>query len=101
MICSSGGLSLQLARNKGGKVKTYLFTVVVEEDPFDDGRMAYHAYCPALKGASTWGYTREEALKNIREVIEMTIESMKEHGEAIPEEHGVEIFTEPRVAITV
>ena len=61
-------------------MKTYLFTVVVEEDHFEDGRKAYHAYCPALKGASTWGYTREEALKNIREVVEMTIESMKEHN---------------------
>jgi predicted RNase H-like HicB family nuclease len=72
------------------KVRTYLFTVIVEEDPFEDGRMAYHAYCPALKGASTWGYTREEALKNIREVVEMTLESMKEHGEPIPQEPGVE-----------
>jgi len=82
-------------------MKTYLFTVVVEEDPFEDGTMAYHAYCPALKGTSTWGYTREEALKNIREVIEMTVESMKEHGESVPEEPGVQIFPEPRVAVTV
>ncbi|MCL0091610.1 type II toxin-antitoxin system HicB family antitoxin [Dehalococcoidales bacterium] len=82
-------------------MKTYLFPVVVEEDPFEDGRMAYHAYCPSLKGASTWGYTREEALKNIREVVEMTIESMKERGEPIPEKPGVEIFAEPRVAVTV
>ena len=52
-------------KSKGGRVKTYLFTVVIEEDPFEDGKMAYHAYCPALKGASTWGYTREEALRNI------------------------------------
>ena len=88
-------------KRKGGKVKTYLFTVVIEEDPFEDGKMAYHAYCPALKGASTWGYTREEALKNIREVVEMTIESMKEHEESIPQQPGVEIFTEPRVAVTV
>lgn len=82
-------------------MKTYLFPVVIEEDPFEDGEMAYHAYCPVLKGASTWGYTKEEALRNIREVVEMTIESMKEHGEAIPEAPGVEIFTEPRVAVTV
>lgn len=82
-------------------MKTYLFKVVVEEDPFEDGRMAYHAYCPALKGTSTWGYTMEEALKNIREVVEMTIESMREHGEPILEKPGVEISTEPRVAITV
>jgi len=88
-------------KNKGVKVKTYLFKVVLEEDPFEDGRMAYHAYCPVLKGASTWGYSREEALKNIREVVEMTIASMKEHGEAVAEQPGVEIFTEPRIAVTV
>jgi predicted RNase H-like HicB family nuclease len=82
-------------------MKTYVFRVVVEEDSFEDGRMAYHAYCPALKGASTWGYTREEALTTIREVIEMTIESMKEHGDSIPEEPGVKIFTKPRVAVTM
>ncbi|MDY7019347.1 MAG: type II toxin-antitoxin system HicB family antitoxin [Chloroflexota bacterium] len=82
-------------------MKTYLFTVVVEEDSFEDGRMAYHAYCPALKGANTWSYTSEEALKNIREVIEMTIESMRERGESIPEEPGVQIFPEPKVAVTV
>ncbi len=82
-------------------MKTYFFKVVIEEDPFEDGKMAYHAYCPALKGATTWGYTREEALRNIREVIEMTVESMKEHGEPIPEKNGVEVSTEPKVAVTV
>jgi|GEM_PF-801517 len=68
------------------EMKTYIFKVAIEEDPFDDGRMAYHAYCPSLKGASTWGHTKEEAMKNIREVVEMTVESMIEHGESIPEE---------------
>jgi len=82
-------------------LRTYLFTVVIEEDPFEDGKMAYHAYCPALKGTSTWGYTKEEALKNVREVIEMTIESMLEHGEPIPEEPGVQTFSEPKVAVTI
>ena len=62
-------------------MKTYVFKVEIEEDRFDDGRMAYHAYCPSLKGATTWGYTEAEALKNIREVVEMTVESMIEHGE--------------------
>ncbi len=82
-------------------MKTYILKVVIEEDQFEDGRMAYHAYCPTLKGASTWGYTREEALKNIREVVEMTIESMIDHGEPIPEEPEVQVSSEPRVAITV
>jgi len=87
--------------SKEAEVKTYLFKVVLEEDPFEDGRMAYHAYCPDLKAATTWGYTREEALKNIREVLEMTVASMREHGEALPEQPGVEVFAEPRIAVIV
>ena len=83
------------------EIKTYIFKVEIEEDPFDDGTIAYHAYCPSLKGASTWGYTKEEALRNIREVVEMTVESMVEHGEPIPEDPGVRIFSEPRVAVIV
>jgi len=81
-------------------MKTYVFRVVLEPD--ED---RWFAYCPVLeeKGGATWGYTREEALKNIREVIEMTIESLIEHGEPIPEEPEAEvrIFPEPLVAITV
>ena len=80
---------------------TYLFNIVIEEDPFEDGKMAYHAYCPVLKGATTWGYTREEALKNIREVIEMTVDSMKDHGETIAPQSGVDVFEEPKVAVTI
>jgi predicted RNase H-like HicB family nuclease len=71
------------------EMKTYIIKVVIEEDNFEDGRQAYHAYCPSLKGARTWGHTQEESLKNIREVIEMTVESMTEHGEAIPEEPDI------------
>ena len=67
--------------------KTYIFRVVIEEDHFEDGKEAYHIYCPALKkySASTWGYTKEEALKNIKEVIEMIIEELVEDGISIPE----------------
>jgi len=60
-------------------MKTYIFKVNLEKDFFDDGREAYHAYVPALKGAATWGYTKEEAVKNIKEVIQMVVESMMEH----------------------
>jgi len=65
------------------EIKVYVFNVVVEPD--ED---RWHAYCPALedKGGASWGYGKEEALENIREVIKMTIESMIEHGEQIPEE---------------
>jgi len=81
-------------------MKTYTFRVVVEPD--ED---RWFAYCPVLedKGGATWGYTKEEALKNIREVVEMTIESMIEHGESIPEEPEAEVkvSSEPLVAVTV
>lgn len=68
-------------------MKSYLFKVVIEEDPFEDGRMAYHAYCPALEeyGAATWGHTKKEALKNIQEVVEMVIGELIKEGKPIPE----------------
>ncbi|MBI4319592.1 MAG: type II toxin-antitoxin system HicB family antitoxin [Chloroflexi bacterium] len=81
-------------------MKTYVFRVVVEPD--ED---RWVAYCPVLqdKGGASWGYTPEEALKNVREVIEMTIDSMLAHGEPIPEEPAseVQVSSEPRVAVTV
>jgi len=52
-------------------VKSYVFRVVVEQDSMVDGQRAYHAYCPALKGCHTWGYTYDEAVANIREAIEL------------------------------
>ena len=64
-------------------MKSYVLRVVVEPD--ED---RWHAYCPVLEeqGAVTWGYTKEEALKNIQEVIEMIVEELKEDKEPIPEE---------------
>jgi predicted RNase H-like HicB family nuclease len=56
---------------------TYTFRVVVEPDGD-----AWHAYCPALKGygAVTWGETRAEVLKHIREVVEMVVAELIEDG---------------------
>ena len=60
---------------------TYTFSVVVEPD--ED---AWHAYCPALQGygAATWGRTRTEALRHIREVVAMVVAELIEDGETIP-----------------
>jgi len=87
-------------------MKTYNFKVVVEPDEdFDGHPSGWHAYCPLLEqqGASTWGETEAEALKRIDDVVRMVVESMVEHGEAIPEEPGdqVEVTVEPRVVVTV
>jgi predicted RNase H-like HicB family nuclease len=79
-------------------MKTYLFRVVIEPD---DGR--WRAYCPAPeeKGAATWGNTFEEALKNIREVVQMVVEEMLKDGEPIPEEPSGDVKVFPEVHIAV
>ncbi len=62
-------------------VKTYTFKVVLEPD--GEG---WHVYYPSWStiGASTWGYTREEALYYIKEVLEMIIEEFEEEGTPLP-----------------
>ena len=63
-------------------MRTYVFRMVVEPD--ED---RWYAYCPALEGegGATWGHSREEAVKNIKEVVEMIIEELVEDGELVPE----------------
>ncbi len=57
---------------------SHTFRVVIEDDQFEDGRHAYHAYCPALPGCHTWGYTYKEAETNIREAIFLYLEDMRD-----------------------
>ena len=81
-------------------MKTYIFKAVVEPD--DD---RWSAYCPALlsQGASTWGVSREQAIKNLQDVVRMVLESLVEHGEPVPEGpmSEVRISEEPQVAVTI
>lgn len=82
-------------------MKTYVFRVMVEPD--ED---RWVSYCPALEqfGAATWGYTEEEASKNIREVVEMIVAEMVEDDLPIPDgpEDEVVIYpTQHRVAVPV
>jgi predicted RNase H-like HicB family nuclease len=55
--------------------------VVIEPD--ED---RYHAEIPALPGCYAWGYTYEEALRNIKEAAELWVETLAEDGEPIPQE---------------
>jgi predicted RNase H-like HicB family nuclease len=70
-------------------MKSHNFKVAAEPDEdFDGEPSGFHAYCPALEeqGASTWGATEAEALKNIDSVVRMVVQSMIERGERLPEE---------------
>ena len=51
--------------------------VVIEEDEY-----GYYAYCHELRGCQTQGETLEEALDNIKEAIELYLETLSE-GEII------------------
>ncbi len=61
---------------------TYHYTTILEREA--DG--GFHAYCPALKGCHSQGDSLDEAVDNIREAIEVYLESVTDHGEPIPQE---------------
>jgi len=64
-----------------GGTSTYVYKVVVERD--ED---RYYDEIPALPGCHSWGYTFEEAPKNIKEALEVWLEVKREEGERIPVE---------------
>jgi predicted RNase H-like HicB family nuclease len=45
------------------------------------------AECPSLPGCYSQGRTRDEALENIRAAIKLSLESRRELGLPIPEDH--------------
>ncbi len=52
--------------------------------PGEDGYFV--AECPSLPGCISQGKTREEAIENIREAIQLYIEVLQEKGLPIPAE---------------
>ncbi|MBI2901478.1 MAG: type II toxin-antitoxin system HicB family antitoxin [Planctomycetes bacterium] len=60
------------------------FTVVVTRE---EG--VYNVSVPSLPGCHTWGKTKQAALKNAKEAIELYIESLTAAGEPIPAEESL------------
>lgn len=56
------------------------YTVVVEQD--EDG--GFVATCPALNHVASQGETVDEALVNVREAMEVYIETLREDGVPVP-----------------
>ena len=56
------------------------YTVVVEKSPRN-----YAAYVPDLPGCVATGASRDEAVREIRQAIRLHVESLREHGEPVPE----------------
>ena len=69
-------------------MKTYSFQVVLEKDKWPDEpdeNAVWRAYIPALEhqGASSWGYTEKEALKNLQDAVDLLFEYLSEQEEEI------------------
>jgi predicted RNase H-like HicB family nuclease len=52
---------------------SYKVNVVIEKDEY-----GYYAYCPELEGCQTQGDSYEEILNNIKEAIELYLETLSE-----------------------
>ncbi len=64
------------------------YTVILE--PQEEG--GFTVSVPALPGCISEGETRGEALKNIKEAIELYIEILREDGKAVPDDVGEEVL---------
>lgn len=60
-------------------MKKYNLQVIIEQD--EDG--VFIAECPALQGCYAQGKTYEETIKNIKDVITMCIDELKEEKKKI------------------
>lgn len=56
---------------------TYKASIIIEKDEH-----GYYAYCPELAGCQTQGDSLEEVLANIKEAIELYIETLSEEERA-------------------
>ena len=58
------------------------YTIVIEKSPAN-----YAAYAPDLPGCVATGATREATVDEMRRAIEFHIESLRQHGDPVPEPH--------------
>lgn len=68
------------------KFSNILSFSVIYEEASEGG---YVVRIPALSGCHTQGETIEEAEKNVREAIELYLESLEAHNEDIPQERRI------------
>jgi predicted RNase H-like HicB family nuclease len=79
-------------------MKTFVLKVALKEE--NDGR--WSASIPALPGCSSWGYSKQEALDNIRDAAEIYMEDMIDAGEELPQpSNEIELLEEPAIAVSL
>ena len=70
----------------GARVLEY--TVILHRD---EDYAGYWVEVPALPGCVSQGKSKEEALKNIKEAIELHVECMREDGEEVQSEESYRV----------
>ena len=75
---------------------SYTVEIVIEKEPEDEG---YSAYSPALPGCFSNGRTVEDAKRNMREAVQLHIQSLLAHGQAVPQNEKLVHVEELTVAI--
>lgn len=79
-------------------MKTLVLKVALKQE--EDGR--WSAAIPSLPGCSSWGYSSQEALDNIKDAAEIYIEDMIETGEGLPQpSSAIELIDEPAIAVSL
>lgn len=79
-------------------MKTFVLRVDLKEE--EDGR--WSSSIPALPGCSSWGYSRQDALINIKDAAEIYIEDMVDAGEGLPAPSDkIEVIDEPAIAVSL
>ena len=83
---------------RGKGMKTYIFRVELEAD--EEG---WRAFYPPLEnvGASTWGQTPDDAIRNIQEVLSMILEERADANEPVLVEDGMSVSGGALVAVTL
>jgi predicted RNase H-like HicB family nuclease len=89
LVMSRGGKNsrrktkqIQARMEERRRAMAHRFTVIFEKE--EEG--GYHVFCPTLPGCHTQSETIDEGTRNIREAIQLYIESLIEDGMPIPTE---------------
>ncbi|HOC78406.1 MAG TPA: type II toxin-antitoxin system HicB family antitoxin [Methanofastidiosum sp.] len=69
-------------------MEPYKIPIIIEKD--SEG---YFAYCPEIQGCYTQGSTYEEVIKNIKDVIKLHLEEMREAGQKLPTNEIISLTT--------
>lgn len=70
-------------------MKVLSYRILLRKEP--EG--GYTVIVPSLPGCITYGDTIDDAIEKAKEAIELYIESLKKHGEAVPTDEGTLEYT--------